>query len=237
MICPTCGKEYEGETCPLCASLKTEHIIADALGSGWFTAVCVMATVSLGLSLLSCTIDVIGILATIFLWILYRDGQNFEFVGKHVRWLSGLVYAMRIILWVVAGLIALVGLFDSYRLLLSLQKSNAFSRYQTLFGEITAEMILFVCLAVAAVLVLMNFLLYRSIHRFVKSVYQSDEYFAKPPVKPGRAAICMAVLGALNLLSVLSAETLFGALDTLCTAGAFLCGAWLVKVYFVKKDS
>lgn len=77
MICPTCGKEYEGETCPLCASLKTEHTIADALGSGWFTAVCVMATVSLGLSLLSCTIDVIGILATIFLWILYRDGRPF----------------------------------------------------------------------------------------------------------------------------------------------------------------
>lgn len=233
MICPACGKEYKGDFCPLCAAMKNEHTIADATGSQWFLAVCILVTIG---SVLSA--NLLGVLACVFLWILYSEGSRGFFVGKHVRWLSGVVFAQRIILWALAGIVAIVGLFDNYPLWKKLQESDDLARYQEILGEITPEKILVVYLCTAAVLVAADLLLYRSIHRFVKSVYQSDEYFVKPPEKPGWAALCMAVLGVLNLVSVLgmgSAPAFLAIPATFCAAGAFLCGAWLVKVYFVKK--
>ena len=87
---------------------KTDALVKDNL----FLAVCILQTVRAALPLfgLSKNISVIGIIIAVFLWIIYAESKKGLPDPSRIRIVSGCVYAAKIVLYVVGGLIALMGI-------------------------------------------------------------------------------------------------------------------------------
>ncbi len=244
MICPECGNEYTGEKCRLCESLSIQRSIAEATGSGGFLAVCILLTVASALSLLSCTIPFLPLLGAIFCWIVYGNGSNGCFNGRLVRLLSGLCFTWFIVMWVIVGLLMLVGVMDTSLVVdvlkAALLQAGTDPKLEALLtmGDRLLTVIRYVCLAMAAGYTLINIFGVRTIHRFVKSVYLCDEAFTEKPKKVKPAFVWFIVFGVMEALKGIAELTdgnAWGALVGLCIASALFCAAYVIKTYFMSR--
>ena len=216
MVCPVCGREYEGENCPLCAALSADRRITDALGSVGFLILSILVSVAAAINFLlrQWIVAAFLLLAVLSLWLLYADGKNPGFFScGHLKPLSGLLFLTELGFFVAAGWLAFSGVTDSSWEAEQLTAAGM----PTTTGEMVTETLL---LAGLAALYGVMFLF---IHRFVKSIVKSDEYYQPAFAFPRAAALCLVLLGILRGI----------ALDFFSTAAGLL-GAWIVWKYFGK---
>jgi hypothetical protein len=266
MKCPNCLKEnnYDARYCLYCGSqLSTQTQtntawgtkIAEAIKSKLFFALCVLMTVSTACLALSFSFNIIGILATIFLWILHSNAKKGTVSSKDLSNISGTIYASYIIDYILAGLMALLGIAF---LLLAIFASNNIAvlemlediltsvpEFEQIFSyRITAQLVvvfiwMFAILFLfgAVITIIVNAFGVRHIHRTVKMSYQSMDNPVVDPTKYANSArVWMWVIGVCTILSGLSAIVSAGFLAGVsgaCQGVVYIIGAILVNRYLL----
>lgn len=261
MKCPNCSKEnnYDALYCLYCGSrLATQPQttawgtkIIEAIKSKLFLALCILMTVSTACLALSFSFNIIGILATIFLWILYSNTKKGTTSSKDLRNISGTVYASYIVDYVLAGLMAFLGIAflfiaifasNNAMVLEAFEESLVLSPQlqQMLPYPLTAQIVLvfiwvfaILFLFMAVVTFIINIFGIRHIHRTVKLSYQSMDNPAVNPTKYANSArVWMWIFGVFTILSGLSAIVSTGFLvgvSSACQGVVYILGAILVN--------
>ncbi len=157
---------------------KTDALVKDKL----FLAACILQTAANALPLFNrfSGFNVLGILVTVFLWIIYAESKKGLPNPQRIRVLSGVVFAYYVILYVCAGLLALMGIlcFFSFTKWVNLF-TDAFSgnaQIDTPLDSLVSMGGWFVGLVLiisAAIMAVLNFFAYGKIHKFVKSCYEN----------------------------------------------------------------
>jgi hypothetical protein len=125
MKCNNCGFEYEDSlrVCPNCESNSQLAVIslnpaADkvsaAITDGLFLVMCILMSASCIFGLLVGRIPTLNILFTIFMWLAYAQARKGILDSTHLRSLSGTTFAMYVINYVAAGLVALAGFMIAF---------------------------------------------------------------------------------------------------------------------------
>lgn len=240
-FCQGCGSDLTSNRSPL--SGRMLPLLEDTM----FMVLCIVQSVSTLFSLAGGGLPVIGILATVFLWLFFAQGRKGIVHSKHLRCISGTVYASYIIGLVVSCIAAVcgillvilsfavdtTGLWDMLYSELGINMNN--------FGKgllLTAKffwVLVFVILVIAAIVnICLTIFGTRSIHRFVQSVYKNLEDGQTEIVKCSAAKTWMMVFGVVNavlaLLSLISGSV-SSFLGTGCMAAVYIMGNMLVNKY------
>ena len=193
LFCPMCGKSSTREEEPIvvCPTPRILSLIKDNL----FLVMCILLTVGVGCSMLSGGLNVIFILITIFAWLTYAGGKKNIVEHKHIRVISGSVYAHYVIKNILAGIIAFLGVF--YTIFLSIPalmgslnmdeilKESSISPEFGLLSlipvatigllSVFATVLGFIFIALAIGILIFNIAGRKKIHRFIQSIYKSAE--------------------------------------------------------------
>lgn len=258
MKCFHCGYESEENYafCPKCGlagqPAPATNPILLALKDKLFLILCIAMSASCILSMAADSLPLINILITVFLWLTYAQARKDIADAKHLRCVSGTVYAQYVITYVLAGLTALVGIIFAVSFG-SLSDNPAFLSAMLSgigdFGEEFAETTSFltavgggivavICIFAATLMVVVNLFTQRYIHRFAQSVYQSVENGIVELRHAKATKIWLCIVGAfaaLNLLSSLSKDIevmLAAAADCLCAIIPVL----LINKYLITKE-
>ena len=81
-----------------------------AFRSSLFLTICILVTAAAVFSLPAGTMDVIKILFTVFLWLIYADAQRGKVTSNRLRCVSGTVCAVKVINWVLVGIFGFSGI-------------------------------------------------------------------------------------------------------------------------------
>ncbi|MBQ7171419.1 MAG: zinc-ribbon domain-containing protein [Clostridia bacterium] len=216
----------------------------------FFLALCILLTVSAGLSVLSASLPILTILAAIFLWMLYSAGKRGQLAVVQFKNLSGTATAAYVLLWVAVGFLALgIALL---LLFLPALKANDISlaalwsrisdAFDSLMPSFPAELlsrylllVLFVVLIFGAISAVISLLATRTLRLFLRSVSQSAETGVPAFVKCEKARVWLIVLGVFSgiaAVSSLSGGQFFSALASGSMCAAEILGAMLIKKYF-----
>jgi hypothetical protein len=248
--CANCGEAVEDETSSETSpeinpvSERFITIFQDKL----FIAICILMTISCAFGIFSGSLNVINILITIFLWLTYSKARSGVVSVEHLRCVSGSVYANYIIANVVSGILIVCGFIVSLAgglLAMSGEYLDEIIDEIELsipkYLQIQEEMYTIIGVAigigfifVAAILLLVNLLGQRKIHRFAKSVYQAiytgNPYFENPNAVKNW-------LMFFGVCSAISAVTSISEIETVismgCIAAAEIIASVMVKRYFV----
>ncbi len=267
IFCPACG--FETPTAPLYDEHNTRvssnpafHHLTNAFKDTLFLVLCILMTARCGITMLSGTsFNIISILLTVFLWLVYSAAINGTIDSSRIRFISGTIYANYIVLFV-ASIILIV---SSAMLLMSggilSASAGAITAEETreLLNElppvITSFMAIntvsdmsmfFVIMAIAMGIVAIAMLLFtifgtRRIHRFVKSVYQCLNAGYMSYENANGASGWLIFLGIIEVISALgTCANAFGEapLTTIVSAAlssALYGAALIVAGAFVKK--
>lgn len=179
-FCPQCGAPTEQE------APRENHVakrLMPAVKSGKFLAICILLSVSLGCTLFAGSMDLLTLLAMIFMWQIYANGHKNVLNAGQLRCVSGTVYAAYVLNYVAAGFVILsaitvigamatVGADGLMENLDSLPISISLSPLLALLLATPIVLVLFL-LVFSAGYVLFNFFGLGSIHAFIKSTYQN----------------------------------------------------------------
>lgn len=242
--CPNCESEEQ-----IVAPVQTvADRVLPALKDGMFLAICILMSASCVISLSMDNVPLIGILATVFLWLTYAQSCKDIADAKHLRCVSGTIYAEYIIAYVAAGLLVLIGVLFTAAFTFLTQNPDLLNRTLSLFTEmdevtyrilhtfasVSSLFILLIFLFVAGFIVLINMFTTRYIHRFVKSVYKSIETNTLELKRVNAAKICLYILSGFSAVSALSC--LGNPLQLLShgsSCAITLLSALLIKKYFI----
>jgi hypothetical protein len=156
---------------------KTDSLIKDNL----FLAVCILQSVATAVPLFGDfkSFNILTLLITIFLWIIFADSKKGELPNpSRIRVISGVLCAYKILLYVAAGLCALLGVICFF-------SASAFIKYFTdafsESAEITTDLdkilsvggwvIGIAFLFVAVFIAVLTYFSYAKMHGFVRSCY------------------------------------------------------------------
>ena len=241
MKCPNCGFESEMNypVCPQCqaqipanpAAQRILPMLKDAL----FLVLCILVSVSCVMSISVGSTSIIDILIAVFLWLTYAQSHKDIADAKHLRCVSGAVYANYIVTSVLAGLLVVLGLL--FNAVIGFVTSDPMFLETALAGvsEVDLEMlneilaivpsaiILAVFIFIAAIIVVLNIFSMRYIHRFVQSVYKSIEAGALNLKHVSAAKTWMFIFGGFSAISIFSAEG-----TTAMIAVASECAAYII---------
>lgn len=210
--CPTCGAEA-----PAAGNPAAERILS-ALKDPLFLVICILSAASCIFSISNDGLPLIAILQTVFLWLTYAQSRKDIADAKHLRCISGTVYANYVILYVVAGLFVVVGMICAvaFGMLAGLPAflNEAFSAFAdgeevlalftSTFAGVTGWLLMIVFVLTAAVLVVLNIFTLRYVHRFAKSVYQSIETGVLKLDCANATRIWLFIAGGISALGILS---------------------------------
>ncbi len=281
MICPKCGKDIpDGSSfCNFCGNAVAEDLTAEreepkrpvqvaeytpyhvnpvaakllpVIRSDMFLFVCILYTVSVAVRALLLDFTIIGILLTVFLWILYSKGRKNVVDAAQLRNLSGTIFASYVINWI--GWIALLllavllfallgtgpvltGFFTT--VLRSIEElpnisSSAREAIGVLLGNGVISIILVVLSAIlvftAVAGILLNIFGVRTIHRFTKSLAGNVATGAGELVHTGRAGTWLIVFGILSGISALASLSFIRIIP-----GGAKCAALIMLGLMVKR--
>lgn len=262
MKCARCGFESAEDFnfCPVCSEPQTPvepvsinpaaDVVMPALKDNLFLAICILITIYCGLALVSGTLPLIQILATIFLWLVYAQSKKGFVSENRLRNVSGTIYAGYVINNVVFGIIAFCGIFIGgiFNLVANTAEfteimAETLTEYEINLGDIdlTDELmslggwvIGFVFLFIAAIGLLINILGYRKIHRFAKSIYQSVMYGAVNFENARGAKNWLIVFGVFTAISAVgSISSGIVAVSSGCLAAAQIIASVLIVKYLI----
>lgn len=236
------------------ADPKSNSLLA-AFKDALFLLICIFITASAGFSLLSGGLPLIEILLAVFLWItLYKASKNVLSV-EHLRCVSGTVYANYVVTNVASVMLIVSGLIfglcftvmsgvpefnSSFQegfqagILESLPQLEPFFSYLslTVLGVVLGVIFLFT----GAIMLVINVLGLRKIHRFTKSVYQGVGNPFFPFEDPHSAKTWLLVFGIFGGISALSSlgSGLFPFLSAVCSAIPAILATLLIDKYVLK---
>ncbi len=253
MKCHQCGFESELDypVCPQCQaqiqSNPAAQSILKALKDSLFLVICILFSVSVVMALANDSLSVPNILIAVFLWLTYAQSQKGTADAKHLRCISGAVYANYVITYVAAGLILLLGVIFTAAFGLIADNPSLIegiladvtdvdvAALTQMFAVIPSAVILTVFVIVAAIIVVMNIFSLRYIHRFAQSIYKSIEAGALNLKYVDTAKIWLFVFGgfsAINCLSALFGGQFNGAISSGADAAACILAGLLIRKYF-----
>ncbi len=254
IYCPLCGTDNtqpftagsEASVLPVSLNPAADHVLP-VLNSKLFLTICILLTVSCGLAIFDGSFDVITILLTIFSWLTFSQAKKGFADSSNIRRISGTVYALYIIEYVLAGIIAVCGLLISVVFGFASANADIFNEliyeFETEMGEYSqitellfsasAVMFLVVFAIVALIVFLINFFGLRSIHKFIQSLYRSIDAGRIFFVKCRSAWTWLMVFGILSAISALSSASSASSL-ALYSEGA-MAAALIVASVLVRK--
>lgn len=256
MKCTNCGYDNieNAKFCQRCGSAlafyrqSLSERMLQLMNDNNFMVLCILYSVSTGLSLIRGSLPIVSILMTIFLWMVFAQGKKGIINSNHIRYISGTIFASYVITWVWCCLVALCGILlivlsltvDTTRLWsrLASELGSYMDDYLQGLGFITNFVLIFISIAliiIAIVCACFNVFGRRSIHRFVQSIYKNLECGQIYLVKCSAARIWMIVFGIVNAISAalaLARAGIISFLDEGCLAAAFFLGSVLGSKYF-----
>ena len=263
MKCNQCGFEAAQDSlfCPQCGERMIQDasgrsVFADqllpALKDPLFLVVCILLSISCLLSLSAGSVPLIDILITVFLWLTYAQARKDIADAGHLRCVSGALYAQYVIVYVVAGLLLVMGviLAISFQALTygmegfweaflgELVEAETAATLAAILPSVSGAVILIVCFLVCVITIVLNIFTMRYLHRFAQSVYRSIQQgtYALRYVKA--AKILLFILGGFALISCLSdlSANLFGSFVANAASGScsIICGL-LIRKYLEPK--
>ncbi len=219
-----------------------------------FLVLCILLSVSTVLGFTVGSVNVIAILFTVFLWLIFAKARSNRVEVSNMRCVSGTVFAQFVMGWVAVGFLALSAVIfliigaaasatDTSELMSEIMSeaqiygSAAVMDFMAELAEIslsTVFIVLAVIMSAAIIIViLVNIFFTRPMHLFAKSFYQSVSFGRYCIVKLKAAKVAMlvlAVLGALSALGSLPDAKAFLANASL--AGTYLMGYLLINKHF-----
>jgi len=263
MRCTNCGYESEDNFafCQRCGAAAPEvapvNPAADRvfalLKDRLFLAICILLTCAGALTLGTGNgIPVFIALAAIFSWLAYSDAQKGMVNVKHLRHISGTVYANYVVINVVSIIVLVCGIVSTAFLALTgstgidvpineitqviEELTGIFVPPEGIYIVLTVTVVTLI--VIGAVCLVLNVFGMRKIHRFAKSVYQSI-ITQTPEFEYVRAArnwlIFFGVCGAISALSSLTTE-IIAALTSLCSASSMIIAVILINKYFIENE-
>ncbi len=249
-FCPNCGAEAQPQT--LSRPSAADRLLC-VLKDNLFLVICILMSASCILSLSVDSVPLINILITVFLWLTYAQSRKGIADAKHLRCVSGAVYAQYVITYVLAGLMLLVGAIfalafgflandpDFLDTLLSgfVDTTEYYAMIAQGLASVSGGLILFAFALIAAIMVVINIFSLRYIHRFAKSVYQSIEAGALALKHTKATQICLYIIGGLSAASALSGfatNQLLAALNSATSAAITIIAGLLIRKYLSSEE-
>lgn len=242
-FCPMCGKSSTREEEPIavCPTPRILSLIKDDL----FLVICILLTVGVGCSLIYGGLNVIFVLITIFAWLTYAGGKKNIVEHKHIRVISGSVYANYVINNVTAIITAVCGVLYTVSLFIpailgefnieEFINTNINTEEYGLMGLIPfttmtlllalAMVIGFVLIFFAIVILVLNVAGVKKIHRLIKSLYKSAEVGEENIIgvnKIGGWLIVFVVISILSAIFWISNGNIFGFITEGCYAATYI---------------
>lgn len=247
-FCLSCGTELKQQPATLTPFAQTVH---SALTDKLFLAICVLLTVGTALSVTVGSPNVLGILATIFSWLVFSKVKSGTVDSKNLRNLSGTVYASYVItnavsiIFIVLGAILLFicGLVAHNEIMLTAFKEaftyNGISgvEFTNMFVQIMVVVMGIMFIAIGIVDLVINNFGFSKIHKFVKSVYQGidsglDPYTPQNAKTTNTWLWVYGIIGAFGGLTSVVANPVT-ALSQICFAAVYIVSALLINKYFL----
>lgn len=267
IFCPNCG--YETPTAPVNDGADTRvsanpvyHHLTNAFSDSLFLSLSVLMTAQCGITLLSGSgFNIIGILLTVFLWLVYSSAKNGTIDSAKIKNISGTVYANYVVL-LVASILLIVssamllmsgGIMSASSGLITPQESeeilNEMPSYFTSmidFKTLSDMSLFFMIMSGVMGVISIGMLLFtifgiRRIHKFIKSVYQCLDAGYMSYENANGASGWLIFFGIVEVISALGTSAItFGKtpLTTIVTAAlssALYGVALIVAGVFVKK--
>lgn len=219
-----------------------------------FFYICIFTSVACGAGIMAGSVDVLGILFTIFLWMIYSKAQKGEVYVAGMRCISGTAYATYVIsiiagvLFIVIGsLLGIVLVFAKDIWNEALESVDFSSLMPSIAGSLTgmiAEIIGYafvVGFILGGILTLiLNIVGYHKIHLFAKFAYKGVESGDIDFVKYANGASAwlmvygvFAAIAALGSLTSFSPSTICALVANVGSAMTYICASNLIKKYFV----
>ncbi len=262
MKCNNCGFEIDDTFtyCPDCGSpafLQPSMInpvilkFKELLKSKKMLVLCLLITVSATFSLISGSLSVLAILASVFLWICYSKAIKDEVSVTQLRNISGTVYAGYVINYVayitllVCGIIFIItfaflssdqsfidSLIQEFRDIVSQNILILIEKYLAAYG-----FILSLLLTLASIVsIIINAVGMRSIHRFIKTAYtgiqtgQTENHYAH---RAKNWLIVFGVFYGISALASLTSTNLLPVISTGCIAAAMFVASSIINKEFL----
>lgn len=261
VFCPNCSKKREEETNNeqnnitevLPVSLNpAADIVMKALKDKLFLVLCILVSASTLFTLANDTVNIIGILMTVFLWLTYASAYKGIADEKHLRNISGTYFANYVIMWVATVLVLVMGVLFTFvfgviatsgELMDSLLDEMEFTfegfATEAIAGILSVSVVwifvIFILIGVALILVL-HFAV-RPTHRFIQSVYKSVETGEPSFCSVNTAKNWLPISGILEGLSALGSlfgGNMSGFIASGSAAAASIIGSILIDRYFLK---
>ena len=249
--CPKCGKPSTRESEPvvICPTPRILSFIKDDL----FFIVCILLTAGVGCTMLSGGFNALTLLITIFAWLTYAGGRKNVVEHKHIKVISGSVYAIYVIENILAVFVILSGIAYSLMMLgLPLLSGLNIEEFITdklgpmimLSGVVLAlisavAMFLGVILiALGVIMLIVNIAGRKKLHALIKSIYKSAEAGEENFVGVNKAQpwiIIFAVLSIIAAITSVSNGSVFGFLSEGAFAAALIICSILVSKHLCDK--
>ncbi len=209
-----------------------------------FLVSCICVSISTVLGLLAGSVDVLGVLFTIFMWLTYSSAKSGRISANHLRKTSGTVYAVRIITWVLVGVLGLLAILSlaASGFLLSLLSTSSLGSDIDYIGHLLGGggailgVALFIGLLIAAaVAVLVNIFFYGNLHKLAKAFYISIETGNEQLPNIGIIKTLLLVFGILSGIGALgSLEYIPSFIASAASAANYIILSVWLKKNFVK---
>ena len=264
MKCQNCGIEFNDEfnCCPNCGTPAASPVafgfnpfigrILEALKDKMFLAICILITASAALSIIGGSLPLLYILASIFLWLTYSQANKEIVDQKHLRSLSGTIYAGYVIANVGAILLIVCGVIISLLFGVLANSVEFIATFEAEIGMMYPEysalvhgllgvagwLIGVIFTVVSVIGLVINILGMRKVHRFVRSVYQSITYPVSELANPRGAKNWLIFFGVCQgIMALSSLETIAVAISLGCAAAAMIIAAILINKYFLPVEN
>ncbi|MEE0946814.1 MAG: zinc ribbon domain-containing protein [Acutalibacteraceae bacterium] len=248
IFCPSCGAH---NTEPVIPVNFPDQKILNLLKDKGTLVLCILLTVSSGLGVISGSIPVLTVLATIFMWLVYSKACNDITDSGLIRCVSGTVYAAYIINYIGYVLLAIIGVCFGITFGVSAGSPSILEAVlQELEAYFTADILntthsiittygLIISIAViifSIILVIINLIGMRKIHLFIKTTYQNLQNGLlenKYTEAAKNWLIFFGVFTVIGGLSSLSSETFFAGIGNIALGVSMFLSSSLIKKHLL----
>ena len=260
MKCSECGYESSEQFtyCPHCSAGPQGQSVSEntaattvlaMLRDKLFLFLCIAVSVSCILSISAGNLPLLHILITVFLWLTYAAARKGAVDTEHLRSVSGTVYAQYVINHVLAVLLLVMGILFT----VAFRSVTDDATLRQVLLEVLADLgvpidlnmilslsgtVVFIVFAIAAVMIILfNFLIYGSIHAFLKSLYTGVQAGKLELQKVRKARTWLLILGICSGLGMTDLLTdPFAALSSAASCATCILAWILIGKYLTDKN-
>ncbi len=222
MKCEVCG--YTSSTnfqfCKYCGAPAPDKTFINhpnpktllSIKSGLFLAICILFTAS---SILN-PFNIINVICTIALWLIYANGRKNIINPTHIKILSGCTFATEIIMIIEGiGVILFSSIFTISAIIVPFADtstptySDSYYSSSSSADSSTIGIIVFLILGISLfiagiVIIILSFTTLHPTHKFIKSLYNGIENGVEDVHNPKKARIALIVIAILSIIGLLA---------------------------------